>query len=82
MISYAASYGEFLYKAKSWDYPRRVVCKIEKPTEQFVRMCTFLKTYMDSDPEKVFKFYYKCGAMENYIKESKNGFDFAAVSST
>ena len=82
MVSYAVCYGEFLYQAKSWDYPRRVVCKIEKPTGQFIRMYTFIITNMDSEAEKVVKFYCKRGAMENYIKESKNGFDFAAVSSS
>lgn len=82
MVSYAVCYGEFLYQAKSWDYPRRVVCKIEKPTGQFIRMYTFIITNMDSKAEKVVKFYCKRGAMENYIKESKNGFCFAAVSSS
>ena len=82
MVSYAVCYGEFLYQAKSWDYPRRVVCKIEKPTGQFIRMYTFIITNMDSEAEKVVKFYCKRGAMENYIKESKNGFDFTAVSSS
>ena len=82
MVSYAVCYGEFLYQAKSWDYPRRVVCKIEKPTGQFIRMYTFIITNMDSKAEKVVKFYCKRGAMENYIKESKNGFDFAGVSSS
>ena len=82
MVSYAVCYGEFLYQAKSWDYPRRVVCKIEKPAGQFIRMYTFIITNMDSKAEKVVKFYCKRGAMENYIKESKNGFDFAAVSSS
>ncbi len=82
MVSYAVCYGEFLYQAKSWDYPRRVVCKIEKPIGQFIRMYTFIITNMDSGAEKVVKFYCKRGAMENYIKESKNGFDFAGVSSS
>lgn len=82
MVSYAVCYGEFLYKAKSWEYPRRVVCKVEKPAEQLVHMYTFIVTNMDSEPEKVIRFYCKRGIMENYIKESKNGFDFAAVSSS
>ena len=30
-ISYAVTYGEFMYQAGSWEYPRRVVFKIEKP---------------------------------------------------
>ena len=30
-IRYAVTYGEFMYQAGSWEYPRRVVFKIEKP---------------------------------------------------
>lgn len=82
MVSYAVCYGEFQYQAGSWEYPRRVVCKVEKPTEQLIHMYTFIVTNMDSEPEKVIRFYCKRGIMENYIKESKNGFDFAAVSSS
>ena len=81
-ISYAAAYGEFMYQAGSWDYPRRVVCKIEKPTDQLVHLFTFIVTNMDSSPEDIVRFYCKRGTMENFIKESKNGFDFAAVSSS
>lgn len=29
-ISYAVTYGEFMYQTGSWDYPKRVVFKIEK----------------------------------------------------
>ena len=43
-------------------------------------MYTFIVTNMDSTPEELIKFYCKRGSMENFIKESKNGFDFAAVS--
>lgn len=81
VIDYAVVYGEFFYKAGSWDYPRRVVCKIEKPSGQMVYMNTFIVTNMDSPPEKVIMFYCNRGRMENFIKEGKNGFDFAAVSS-
>ena len=44
-------------------------------------MYTFIVTNMDGAPEELIRFYCKRGAMENFIKESKNGFDFAAVSS-
>lgn len=81
-VDYAVVYGEFLYQASSWEYPRRVVCKVEKPTNQFVHMLTFVVTNMDSSPQDVIKFYCKRGTMENYIKECKNGFDFASVSSS
>ena len=30
-VDYAVVYGEFIYKAKSWPYERRVICKVEKP---------------------------------------------------
>lgn len=81
-ISYAAAYGEFMYQAGSWDYPRRVVCKVEKPAGQLVHLSTFIVTNMDSSAEDIVRFYCKRGAMENFIKEGKNGFDFAAVSSS
>lgn len=81
MISYAVCYGEFMYQAGSWKYPRRVVCKAEKPMGQLIHMYTFIVTNMDSAPEELIRFYCKRGSMENFIKESKNGFDFTAVSS-
>ena len=82
MVSYAVCYGEFMYQAGSWKYPRRVVCKVEKPSDQLIHMYTFIVTNMDSAPEELIRFYFKRGSMENFIKESKNGFDFTAVSSS
>ena len=81
MVDYAVVYGEFEYKAGSWAYPRRVVCKIEKPTDQIIHMNTFIVTNMELDPERLIMFYCNRGHMENYFKEGKNGFDFGAVSS-
>ena len=80
-VDHAVVYGEFMYKAGSWPYERRVVCKVEKPENQMVYMYTFVVTNMDSSPEYLIKFYCKRGLMENFIKESKSGFDFASVSS-
>ena len=82
IVDHAVVYGEFMYKAKSWDYPRRVVCKIEKPAGQMLHLYTFVVTNMDSSPENLIAFYCKRGNMENMIKECKNGFDFGAVSSS
>ena len=81
-VSNAVVYGEFLYKAGSWDYPRRVVCKIEKPYGQMLHMHTFVVTNMDSSPEDLIRFYCKRGQMENFIKECKSGFDMSYVSSS
>ena len=80
-VDYAVVYGEFLYRAESWDYPRRVVCKVEKPTGQLVHMLTFIVTNMDLPPAQIIRLYCNRGSMENLIKEGKNGFDFAGVSS-
>jgi hypothetical protein len=46
-----------------------------------VHLKTFIVTDMEMSPEKVTRFYCNRGKMENFIKEGKNGFDFAAVSS-
>ena len=80
-VDYSVVYGEFMYKAGSWPYERRIVCKVEKPENQMVYMYTFIVTNMDSSPEYLVKFYCTRGLMENFIKESKSGFDFASVSS-
>ena len=81
-IDYAVCYGEFMYKADSWLYPRRVVCKIEKPENQMIYLYTFLVTNMDGIPQDLVRFYCKRGSMENFIKESKSGFHMDAMSST
>ena len=80
-VDYAVVYGEFMYQAASWPYERRVVCKVEKPEKQMTYLYTFIVTNMDLFPEYLIRFYCKRGLMENFIKESKSGFDFASVSS-
>ena len=81
-VDYAVEYGEFLYQAGSWDHPRRVVFKIEKPYGQMIHMYTFLVTTMEMEPYQVIQLYCGRGKMENFIKEGKNGFAFASVSSS
>ncbi|NLO83095.1 MAG: transposase, partial [Clostridiales bacterium] len=61
--------------------PRRVVVKAEKPTGQMLYMYTFIVTNMELNPESLIQFYCNRGRMENFIKESKNGFDFDSMSS-
>ncbi len=82
LVDYAVEYGEFMYQAGSWDCPRRVVFKIEKPTDQFTHMYTFVVTNMeDLRPDQVLQMYCGRGKMEEFIKEGKTSFDFGAVSS-
>ena len=80
-VDYAVFTVNSCTKSGPWPYERRVVCKVEKPENQMVYMYTFIVTNMDSSPEYLIKFYCKRGLMENFIKESKSGFDFSAVSS-
>lgn len=80
-LDYAVVYDEFLYKAASWEYPRRVVVKVEKPANQFIYQHTFIVSNMGLTPKKLFAFYCNRGNMENFIKECKNGFDFCSTSS-
>ena len=81
IMDYAVCYGEFEYQANSWEKPRRVVCKVEKPSGQMVYMHTFIVTNLEAPAKRVVAYYGKRGNMENFIKESKNDFDFAAVGS-
>lgn len=80
-VDYAVCYGEFMYKAASWKYPRRVACKVEKPYNQFTYTYTFIVTNMDLEPYQLIQFYCNRGRMENFIKESKSGFNFESMSS-
>lgn len=81
-IDYAVEYGEFMYQAATWKHPRRVVFKIEKPYGQIIHKYTFVVTsFEDLEPYQVIQYYASRGKMENFIKESKLGFDFTSVSS-
>ena len=80
-LDYAVVYNEFHYKAASWDYPRRVVIKVEKPTNQFNYLYTFIVTNMSMTPFQAIQFYSNRGSMENFIKECKSGFNFNSTSS-
>lgn len=41
-IDSAVEYGEFVYQAKTWKSPRRVVVKMEKPQNQMVCIPTYI----------------------------------------
>jgi len=81
-VDYAVVYGEFRYAAASWGQTRRVIVKIEKPANQLVYMHTFIVTNMDLKPTEIIRFYCNRGKMENFIKESKSGFDMDTMSSS
>lgn len=81
LVDHAVCYGEFMYKADSWLYPRRIVCKVEKPADQMAFLYTFIVTNMDGLPEDLIHFYCKRSTMENFIKESKSGFHMNSINS-
>lgn len=81
MTKYIVVYDEFYYKASKWEYPRRVIVKVEKPYNQLTTQYSFIVTNMDLSPENILKYYRNRGNMENFIKESKSGFGFASTGS-
>lgn len=74
-------WDEFYYQAASWDYPRRVVCKVEKRLDELFFRYTFIVTNMSLPPQDIVKIYCNRGRMENFIKESKDEFGFTEMSS-
>lgn len=81
-VDYAVVYGEFRYAALSWGQTRRVAVKVEKAVGQLVYLHTFIVTNMESEPSEIIRFYCNRGRMENFIKESKNGFNMGSMSSS
>ena len=82
MIDYMVRYDEFEYKAGNWDYPRRIIVKVEKPYNQLTNQYSFIVTNMKLSPQEIIQYYRNRGTMENFIKESKSGFDFASTPSS
>lgn len=75
-------YGEFMYRAKSWNQERRVVCKIQRKAGELLPSYTFVVTTMEASAKDVIKFYSKRGTMENFIKEAKLDFSMDTLSHT
>jgi hypothetical protein len=63
---------DFRYQAKSWQRPRRVVCKIEWHLGELFPRIGFIVTNSRLPSSKVIKVYNGRGDVENRIKEGKN----------
>lgn len=78
-------YGETEYQARSWEKPRRVVYKIEMRqkdgSQELFPSYTFIVTNRKEKPEDIVRLYCQRGKMENFIKESKNEFNFKGMHS-
>ncbi len=73
-------YGEFMYRAKSWDRERRVVCKIQRKTDELLPRHIIVVTSLEASAKDVIRFYSKRGTMENFIKEAKLDFGMDTLS--
>lgn len=73
-------YGEFMYRAKSWNRERRVACKIQRKAGELLPSYTFVVTSMEATAKDVIRFYSKRGTMENFIKEAKLDFGMNTLS--
>lgn len=51
MTQYVVRYDKFIYQSGSWEYPRRVIVKVEKPYNQLTNQYLFILTNMDLNPE-------------------------------
>ena len=63
---------DFHYQAKSWNKPRRVICKIEWRSGELFPKVNFIVTNSRLSKAKVVKVYNGRGDVENRIKEGKN----------
>lgn len=73
-------YDEFMYQAKSWDFPMRIITRIERSTEELLPRATFIMTTLKAAPDTIVRAYNKRGTMENFIKETKSDFAMGTVS--
>lgn len=74
---------ESIYQASSWSTPRRIIIQSTRPAgELFFSHAFFVTNLGDTfSPESIVTSYQKRGAMENFIKEAKDGFGFDQMKS-
>jgi hypothetical protein len=65
------SYASFLYQAKGWTRPRRVVAKVEWHQGELYPRVGFIVTNLTRPSRRVTKFYNGRGTAEQWIREGK-----------
>lgn len=77
-------YYDVVYQAKSWGTQRRVCIKSTREANELLFRHEFIVTNLSENisAQTVYKTYQKRGTMENFIKESKNGFSFDKTDSS
>jgi hypothetical protein len=71
---------DFVYQAKTWDRPRRVVAKIEWHQAELFPRVGFIVTNLRRPARQVVKFYNGRGTAEQWIKEGKNAVKWTRLS--
>jgi hypothetical protein len=73
-------YAGFLYQAKSWNQPRRVVAKVEWHSGELFPRVGFIVTNLTRPAKRVVRFYNQRGTAEQWIKEGKNAVKWTRLS--
>jgi hypothetical protein len=73
-------YAGFLYQAKSWNQPRRVVAKVEWHNGELFPRVGFIVTNLTRPAKRVVRFYNQRGTAEQWIKEGKNAVKWTRLS--
>lgn len=75
---------ESIYQAGSWNTSRRIIIQSTRPAGELFFTHAFFVTNLSEtafSPEAILTSYQKRGAMENFIKEAKDGFGFDQMKS-
>src|SRR5262249_20989435 len=73
-------YASFRYQAKSWEWARRVVAKVEWHAGELFPRVGFIVTNLKGRSKKVVRFYNRRGTAEQWIKEGKNAVKWTKLS--
>ena len=78
------SYSSTLYQANSWSKARRICIKSTREAGELISRHEYIVTNYSNNvsAETVFQTYCKRGAMENFIKEAKSGFNLDKTDSS
>jgi len=75
-----AFHESFMYQAKGWTKPRRVVAKVEWHGGELFPRVGFIVTNLGWRPKRVVKFYNKRGTAEQWIREGKQALKWTRLS--
>jgi hypothetical protein len=73
-------YESFMYQAKGWTKPRRVVAKVEWHAGELFPRVGFIVTNLSWRAKRVVKFYNKRGTAEQWIREGKQALKWTRLS--